>query len=85
VLEDVLRSLELVIPPSPSPSFLSLSQLRGLGGIGFDVSEFLTHHPYDESASDIHDQPLPAHVDKVSSSSTADTADEPIGCPPPPS
>lgn len=36
------------------------------GGIGFDVAEFLTHNPYREDVqSDIHDEPLPSHLDKV--------------------
>jgi hypothetical protein len=39
---------------------------RSIGGIGFDVSEFLTHGCYDESKSDIHDISLPKQVDRVS-------------------
>jgi len=38
----------------------------GAGGIGFDVADFLTHNPYDPSAtSDIHDAPLPPKIDKA--------------------
>jgi 2,4-dienoyl-CoA reductase (NADPH2) len=35
------------------------------GGIGFDVSEFLTHAPYSESSIDVHEAPLAPKVDQV--------------------
>jgi 2,4-dienoyl-CoA reductase (NADPH2) len=38
----------------------------GAGGIGFDVSEFLTHAPYSESSVDVHETPLAPKVDEVS-------------------
>lgn len=37
----------------------------GAGGIGFDVSDFLTHYPYSDNET-IHDHPLPPKVDEVS-------------------
>jgi hypothetical protein len=54
---------------------LFTSSHQTLGGIGFDVSEFLTHDPYDESAtSDIHDGPLPPSLDRVRNISSLDLA-----------
>ena len=37
----------------------------GAGGIGFDVSDFLTHYPYSDDET-LHDDPLPPKVDEVS-------------------
>lgn len=46
-------------------SFISNDSFLTTGGIGFDVSEFLTHTPYSESSVDVHEAALAPKIDQV--------------------